>query len=302
MNKRQRRKKILDVYDHSSELSIYSRHYRTHVKRYVLEPMRDDLKKDITSRKLISRSQQASAKLISKQSGRLAGIAEVIWAVRKLGVTVRSHRADGKAIEHNTIVLTMHGNARTLLGVERTLVNTVQRMSGIATATAQLQNACPHPGPLIAATRKTIWGLLDKQAVVMGGGLSHRLSLQSGAMVKDNHIALLGEDTSLRNYFFSRRIQSWLEVDSLPQLKRYTEQGLAYDSIMLDNFSPQQIRKALQWLKRQHYYQDYIFEATGGITTESISAYSKTGVDVLSIGSITHSAVALDFSLEITNA
>lgn len=302
MNKRQRRKKILELYNHSSELSIYSRQYRVHVKRYVLEPMREDLKKDITSRKLISRRQQATAKLIAKQPGRLAGIAEVMWAARKLGIIVKTHRTDGKAIEHNTIVLTAHGSARALLGAERTLVNTVQRMSGIATATAQLLNSCPQPGPLIAATRKTIWGLLDKQAVVMGGGLSHRLSLRSGAMVKDNHISLLDDKRILKYYFFPRRVQSWLEVDSLQQLKRYMEEGLAYDSIMLDNFSPQQIRKAIQWLKRKHYYEDYLIEATGGITSESIAAYSKTGVDVLSVGSITHSAAALDFSLEITNA
>jgi nicotinate-nucleotide pyrophosphorylase (carboxylating) len=188
------------------------------------------------------------------------------------------------------------GSARTILAVERSALNALQRLSGIATYTHRTIVAVDKR-VVIAATRKTAWGGLDKRAVAHGGGLTHRLHLGDSVMVKDNHLVLLEHDTLQRARF--GRLHASLEVASLAALKRAVIHYPQFTILLLDNFSPERLRLAMHWLDQQKLRRRYIVEASGGISPDNLSQYAKTGVDILSLGALTHSAAALDLSLDI---
>jgi nicotinate-nucleotide pyrophosphorylase (carboxylating) len=197
------------------------------------------------------------------------------------------------------------GDARTMLSVERTLLNLLSHMSGIATTTRKLVEDIKKAGfkTKVACTRKTAPGLLyfDKKAVLVGGGDTHRLHLDDMILVKDNHIAVAGsvEDAIKKvgeKVSFSKKVE--VEVTSIDDALAAAKAGV--DIIMLDNFSPKQTEKTVKLLKKAGFLEKVLLEASGGITTENIAVFASTGVDIVSLGEITDSPRALDLSLEMT--
>jgi nicotinate-nucleotide pyrophosphorylase (carboxylating) len=221
-----------------------------------------------------------------------------------LGLEVEASVNDGKKVRPGEVLLKISGDARTLLTAERTVLNLLSRMSGIATATRnlveKLQKA--HVKTRVACTRKTAPGLLyfDKKAVMIGGGDTHRLHLDDMILIKDNHVALAGSvekavEKARKHASFSKKIE--VEVTKTEELLPAIRAGA--DIIMLDNFSPKQVQKAMTLLKKEKHYGKVMVEASGGITAENIMRFASTGVDVISLGEITQSPKALDLSLEV---
>ena len=260
---------------------------------------------DVTSAAVVPAGLTVEAAVVAKEAGVAAGIEVIVILAESLGLTVKSEVADGEQIKNGQLLLKISGNAQTILSAERTMLNLISRMSGIATATRRLAEKLRKANSTakIAATRKTAPGLgyFDKKAVLVGGGDPHRLRLDDMILVKDNHIAIAGsvEDAVKRakqNASFSKKIE--VEVTSVTDALKAAEAGA--DIIMLDNFSPKQIREAVKALKKAGFFGKVLLEVSGGITAENLLEYASTQVDIISMGELTHSVKALDISLEIT--
>jgi nicotinate-nucleotide pyrophosphorylase (carboxylating) len=259
---------------------------------------------DITTSLIVSDKCMAEAEVIAKESGVIAGIEEAKILLESTGLKVEALTADGESVKAKQTLLKIHGDARTTLAVERTLLNILSRMSGIATTTRFLVEKIKKAGlkTKVACTRKTAPGLLyfDKKAVLVGGGDTHRLHLDDMVLIKDNHIAIIGSvekavKKAKEGCSFSKKIE--VEVTSMEDALAAAKAGA--DIIMLDNFSPDQIKEAVKQLKKAGFLGKILLEASGGITTENILEYASTGVDIVSLGEITDSAKTLDISLEI---
>jgi nicotinate-nucleotide pyrophosphorylase (carboxylating) len=283
------------------------------VPRKILEEkltklLEDDIGQgDVTSDAVIPAECTAEAEVISKEDGVAAGIEEAAVFAEVFGLQVETEVADGEKIKNDQTLLTISGDARTILTIERTLLNLLSRMSGIATATEtvteKIQKA--HLKTRIAATRKSAPGLLffDKKAIIIGGGDTHRLHLDDLILIKDNHIAVAGSlenalKSAKKNASFSKKIE--VEVESTEDALRAAELGA--DIIMLDNFSPAEIKEAVVLLKKSGFEEKVLLEASGGITSENLLEFATAGVDIISLGELTHSVKALDISLEIVKA
>jgi len=260
---------------------------------------------DVTTAAVIPSGTKAKAEAIAKESGIVAGIEEAVILAESLGLKAEALLADGAALKKGQIIIRINGDARTILCAERTLLNLLSRMSGIATATSRLVEKLSKAGfnTRIAATRKTGLGLsyFDKKAVVVGGGDPHRLHLDDMVLIKDNHIAIAGSvENAVRRTkqtaSFSKKIE--VEVTRTEDVVVAADAGA--DIIMLDNFSPRQIKKAMKSLQNAGFLGKVLLEASGGINAENIVEYASTRVDVLSLGELTHSVKALDISLEIS--
>ena len=259
---------------------------------------------DITTTLIVQPESIAEAKVITKEAGVAAGIEEATILLESLGLKIETSVADGKNIEKRQVLMKIVGDTRTILSVERTLLNILSRMSGIATVTRKLTEKLRKAGlkTKVACTRKTAPGLLyfDKKAVWIGGGDTHRLHLDDMILIKDNHIAVAGNIANAVKKVkgkdsFSKKIE--VEVteveDVLTAAKAYVE------IIMLDNFSPKQIEKAVKLLKKEGFFGKVLLEASGGITEKNIIEFASTGVDIVSLGELTDSPRTLDISLEI---
>lgn len=262
---------------------------------------------DITTALVIPADSTAEAEVIAKESGVIAGMEEAKILLENLGLKVENLVSDGEKVKAKNILMRISGDTRTILSVERTLLNIVSRMSGIATTTRKLVEKIRKARlkTKVACTRKVAPGLLyfDKKAVLIGDGDTHRLHLDDMILIKDNHIAVVGSvektvKTVRKNASFSKKIE--VEVTKVKDVSSAARAGT--DIIMLDNFSTKQIEKTVKLLKKEHIYGKVLLEASGGITAENILAYASTGVDIVSLGEITDSAKALDISLEITRA
>jgi nicotinate-nucleotide pyrophosphorylase (carboxylating) len=260
---------------------------------------------DITTALLIPAGTIVEAEITSAESGVAAGIEEAGILLESLGLRTEALVVDGKRIRSKEALMKISGDARTVLSVERTLLNVLSRMSGIATATRRLIVKLQKAGAKtrVACTRKTAPGLLyfDKKAVLLGGGDPHRLHLDDMILIKDNHIAVAGGvadavHKAKERASFSKKIE--VEVTKIQDVLVAAEAGA--DVIMMDNFSPEQIKKALVLLRRKKPYGKVLLEASGGITAENILSFCLPGVDVVSLGEITGSPKTLDISLEIT--
>lgn len=261
---------------------------------------------DVTTALIVPADATAEAEVIAKEAGVIAGIEEAKILSKSLSLKVESSVVDGETVKPNSVLMRIHGDARTLLSVERTLLNIVSRMSSIATITRALTEKIRDAGhkARVACTRKVAPGLLyfDKKAVFVGGGDTHRFHLDDMILIKDNHIAVAGsiEDAikkARKGASFTKKIE--VEISKPQDVLRAAEAGA--DIIMLDNFAPNQIATAVDSLKKSRYYGKVLLEASGGITVENILKFASTGVDIISLGEITHSVKALDLSLEITN-
>ncbi len=260
---------------------------------------------DITADAIVPSGLTVEAEVVAKDDGVVAGIEEAAILAESLGLTVKTHVADGSEVKNKQVLMHISGDAKTVLSVERTLLNLLSRMSGIATATNGYAKLLKKTGSRarIAATRKSAPGLLyfDKKAVVLGGGDPHRLHLDDMVLIKDNHIAIVGSaleavKRAKANVSFSKKIE--VEVIKAADALKVAEAGA--DIVMLDNFSPSQVKEAVGLLKKSGFYGKVLLEVSGKVNSENLLQYAEADVDIISMGALTHSVKALDISLEIT--
>ncbi len=257
---------------------------------------------DLTSLFFIPATSISRARIFAKEPCVVAGVDVVRRIFQKLDAQLEFSilRQDGSAVEPGQGVIELSGLTRTILTGERVALNFIQRLSGVATLTAQFVEAVRNTGATILDTRKTTPGLraLEKAAVKAGGGRNHRMGLYDGVMVKDNH--LLARPDLQKAIFSLRRshpsVLIEVEADSVEQVREFVNlEGI--DVILLDNMSPDQLRASVA-LKRSGVK----FEASGGVSLATVRQIAKTGVDFISVGQLTHSARAMDFSLELVDA
>ncbi|HEX2207325.1 MAG TPA: carboxylating nicotinate-nucleotide diphosphorylase [Longimicrobium sp.] len=260
---------------------------------------------DFTTLWTVPAERRAEARIVAKASGVIAGsgvAAEVFRRVDpSLQVTVDA--ADGAAVEPGEVAMTIRGSARSILTAERTALNFMQRLSGVATVTRRYVQAVEGTGARVIDTRKTTPGMraLEKAAVVAGGGANHRLGLHDMVMIKDNHIAAAGGITAAvqavrrRN---DRGLRVEVETTHLDEVREALAAGV--DRIMFDNMNVPLMHEAVEVVRAHHPRPET--EASGGITLETIRVYAETGVDFISIGALTHSAPSLDLSLQLRAA
>ena len=263
---------------------------------------------DITTEALIDREETAEGRVVCKKNATIAGIEEALIALELVGCKATAATHDGDRAKAGSVILSARGPARALLNVERTLLNLLSHMSGVATATADLVSIANREsrGKIrIACTRKTLPGLryFEKRAVELGGGDAHRLRLDDAVLIKDNHLALAGSVTECvrkakKNVSFTKKIE--IEVTKSGQAVEAAQAGA--DIILLDNMTPEEAANSAALLISRGLRDQVLVELSGGITRENLASYAKTGVDVISVGAITHSASAIDMSLEIRSS
>ncbi|HUK85874.1 MAG TPA: carboxylating nicotinate-nucleotide diphosphorylase [Candidatus Acidoferrum sp.] len=258
---------------------------------------------DVTVQAIIPPNLIVKAVVLAKEEGLVAGTEEVTVLAEYLGLKVKAKVVDGERINDKQVLMEISGDAQTVLSVERTLLNLLSRMSGIATTTRRLTEKLEKTGfkARIAATRKSAPGLLyfDKKAVIIGSGDPHRLHLDDMILIKDNHLAIVGNienavTKARTNASFTKKIE--VEVVKADDAVKAAKAGA--DIVMLDNFSPKQVKEANDMLKKAGFC-NVLLEVSGGITGETLLEYAEANVDIISMGEITHSVKALDISLEI---
>jgi nicotinate-nucleotide pyrophosphorylase (carboxylating) len=254
---------------------------------------------DVTTEAIVPADTEVEAVIAARQPGVLAGLDAALLAFELVDPTLRIERRceDGARISRGEVVARIHGRARGVLGAERTALNLLSRMSGVATATRALADSIAGYKARIICTRKTTPGLrtLEKEAVRLGGGANHRFGLDDAMLIKDNHIALAG---GVRMALERARLHAGhlvkieLEVDTLDQLAEALAVGV--DAVLLDNMTPEMMRCAVAMVDGRA-----VTEASGRINLETAPAIAATGVDLISCGWITHSAPILDLGLDI---
>ncbi len=260
---------------------------------------------DVTASAVIPRNLVVTAQVIAKADGVISGLEEAAILAEYVGLKTKPHVTDGEEVSNKQVLITITGDAQTILAVERTLLNLLSRMSGIATKTRSLTQTLAEAKvkARIAATRKSAPGLLyfDKKAVICGCGDPHRLHLDDMVLIKDNHIAIVGTvETAVKrakaNASFAKKIE--VEVTNVGDALIAADAGA--DIVMLDNFSPQEAKEAGEVLRKAGF-ERVLLEVSGGITAENLLQYANAEVDIISMGELTHSVKALDISLEIVS-
>lgn len=259
---------------------------------------------DITTQSTVLEATRGRGKFLAKQEMIVAGleVAETVFTCLDADLQLEAFVYEGERVKANTEIARLDGPATTLLMGERLALNLMQRMSGIATLTSQYVAATEGTSARIVDTRKTMPGLrmIDKYAVLIGGGYNHRFGLDDGILIKDNHILLAGGiETAIKR---ARERAGHLhkievEVATFEQLNEAINFGA--DIIMLDNMKPTQVKEAVEIVRKSERGKYILLEASGGITLENVAEYAKAGVDLISIGAITHSAPAVDISFKI---
>ena len=254
---------------------------------------------DITTEAVVPADATVEAAIAARQPGGLAGLDAALLAFELLDPALRieRRRADGERISRGEAVAQISGRAWGVLAAERTALNLLSRMSGVATATRALADAIAGYKAKIVCTRKTTPGLrvLEKEAVRLGGGANHRFGLDDAMLIKDNHVALAGgvrQALERARRHAGHLVKIELEVDTLDQLAEALEVGV--DAVLLDNMIPETLRRAVAMVDGRA-----VTEASGRITLETVPAIAATGVDLISSGWITHSAPILDLGLDI---
>jgi len=256
---------------------------------------------DVTSAAVIP-DITSDAVIRAEQAGIIAGLDEAALLFFHFGVSVKHRIHDGNTVSKNDVLLSLSGDAKTILLIERTALNIIGRMSGIATQTRKMVNlvSTVNPHCRIAATRKTCPGsrILDKKAVAIGGGDPHRMNLSDGLLIKDNHLVLVPLDIAIaaakKNTLYKK-----IEVEAdTPETALLAAQAGA-DIIMLDNMSPDQITLTIGELKHEGLRERVIIELSGGIDESSLARYAVLDVDIISLGALTHSVKNLSVNLEI---
>ena len=274
-----------------------------HLHQIITNALHEDIGDgDHTTLSCIATAAKGKAVLKVKQAGILAGVAvaETIFKFQEPGCNIAIHIKDGEAVSAGDIAFELEGHVHTILQCERVVLNTMQRMSGIATLTRKYVDLVKDYPVKLLDTRKTTPGfrLLEKEAVRIGGGHNHRFALYDQILIKDNHIDYCGGiDQALdRAFAYVQKIKPELKIEvetrSLQEVELVLKNGKA-DRIMLDNFSPELLKKAVQLIDKK-----IETEASGGIHFDNIVEYAATGVDYLSIGALIHQAMSIDLSLK----
>lgn len=311
----ERRELIKKAYDRSAELTMTNSFYESRVHAFTVAMVEEDVRDrgDITTDSVLSELMpETKARLVAKASGICAGIEEVCWFFRRCGLKIGMVKQDGSRVEEEETMMEFSGSYRDLLKSERMGLNLVQRMSGIATLTNELVSKTGENGPRIAATRKTPWGSLDNKAVAVGGGLTHRLGLWDSILIKDNHLVVLQQNGFEENYIEESLARAWqhqnsrtveIEVENREEALRaaVTFETLGADSpgkipiILLDNFTPEALRSMIPEIHSVSS-RPILLEASGNIGPDNVAQYLETGVDIISMGWLTHSPKAFDIS------
>jgi nicotinate-nucleotide pyrophosphorylase (carboxylating) len=266
---------------------------------FVKRVLAEDLGKggDVTSRATIGEDARFTAEMNCRQAIVLAGLDIAAEFFRALDpkAEIEQLAKDGDRLVHGTVLMRLSGNARAMLTAERSALNTLQHLCGIATLTREYVDAIAGTGAVLIDTRKTIPGLrvLDKYAVRMGGAQNHRMRLDDGVLIKDNHVAVCGgvAEAVRRAKAANTGFQVQVEVDRIDQIEPALEAGA--DRLLLDNMDPAMLREAVRLVAGR-----VPLEASGGVTLETIRFIAETGVDFISLGRITQSAPAVDIGLD----
>ncbi|MFZ3217253.1 MAG: carboxylating nicotinate-nucleotide diphosphorylase [Candidatus Acidiferrales bacterium] len=285
----------------------------------LLEP--DLAPRDLTVAALGLKNRRACASVVAREPGVAAGLDEYSYLLRQRGIKVTLKKEDGGEFETGGVLLRAEGAEGKLLSLERVGLNLLQRLCGIATLTRRLQERARRqcPATRIVGTRKTPWGLLDKRAIHLGGGGTHRLGLGDAILIKNNHLALLApkEEQSaplaLERAWKFRRRAAFIEVEVRSEdgalaaaraFKRLRAEAPSANRdypclVMLDNMLPHDVRQIIVSLRREKVWGDTLVEASGGITELNVELYAATEVDAISLGALTHSPRALDLCQSI---
>lgn len=258
---------------------------------------------DITTQALFPKSVPAIGRVMAQGRGVLSGLAAARELARLGGLRSASRLSDGDPVRRGTVVLELSGDLRRILAVERTLLNFVMHLSGVASATARVVKAAQRrrPGFRIRATRKTLPGLrdLEKAAVVHGGGEPHRRDLSEAVLIKSNHLAAVPLEIAVRRARVRVRAPGRIQVEvrSLDEARRAVAAGAR--RLLIDNQSPGTVRRIVRTIRRVPGGARIEVEVSGGIDRDNVAAYARTGADAASLGCLTHSAVALPFHLVV---
>jgi len=270
--------------------------------RIILNALEEDAGQgDITAMAVIPEHHTSRARLVAKEGFVLAGIgyAERVFQLVDTTIKFRTLKKEGKPVRKGDIIATVSGNTRALLKAERTALNLLQRLSGIATLTDKFVTAVKGCPVKITDTRKTTPGfrIFEKYAVKAGGGTNHRFGLFDGVLIKDNHIEAvgsIGKAVKLARQNAHHLMKIEVEAGTLKQVKDTLNAGA--DVIMLDNMSPDNMKKAVKTIR--NFNNAVIIEASGNMTLDNIRKTAETGVDLISIGALTHSAPSADISMQ----
>lgn len=303
-----------------ASLTLANPAYRRRVSALLHALLEEDLGSgDLTARALEIGGKKAFAEVIAREDGVLAGLEECGLLLREHGIAADFVRRDGEMVRPGEAVLRAEGERGALLALERTGLNLLQRMSGIATASRRLQErvGASGAGARITGTRKTLWGLLDKRALHLGSGGTHRLGLSEAILIKNNHLALLAGSEeeaaplAVEKAWRLRGEAAFIEVEvrgaeaaraAAGAFRRMQEadSGGCPCLILLDNMTPEQTRESIALLRREGLWDAALLEASGGISESNAQAYADAGVDAISVGALTHSARALDLCQRIS--
>lgn len=273
------------------------------VTEFILEALKEDIGSgDHTSLSCIPAEAKGKAKLLVKDQGIISGVEISKEVFRLVDADLKTEYLikDGASVKKGDICFYVEGSSRSILQAERLVLNIMQRMSGIATHTAELNSLLAGTGTKLLDTRKTTpnFRYFEKLAVKHGGGVNHRFGLYDMILIKDNHIDYAGGISqaikAAKAYLQKNKLEIQIEVEArnLYEVEQILQEG-GIQRIMLDNFSPDEMKKAVQLINRQAET-----EASGGITRETIRTYAETGVDYISVGALTHSLKSLDLSLK----
>jgi nicotinate-nucleotide pyrophosphorylase (carboxylating) len=259
---------------------------------------------DLTTNALIKPDTLIKAKIVSREDGILSGVDLASSIFNEFSIKTVIEKFDGEHIFADDTVMEMEGDARTILSIERTVLNILMRMSGITTITRELVDIVGNVDNrvIIAGTRKTTPGLqiFEKEAIRLGGGDTHRFRLDDSVLIKDNHLAIVGSvrkavEKAKKYVSFTKKVE--IEVESIDDALEAVISGA--DIVMLDNMNPSEVTDVVNALINKNLREKILIEVSGGINPDNIAYYAETGVDVISTGYITHSARSLDMSLEI---
>ncbi len=259
---------------------------------------------DLTTNALITPNTMIKAQIISREKGMLSGVDLVCSIFQEFSITPQAKKFDGEIVKADDVVIEIEGDARTILSIERTVLNLIMRMSGIATITSRIIEDVRNynKNVIVAGTRKTTPGLhfFEKEAIRMGGGDTHRYRLDDCILIKDNHIKLVGNvktavEKAMAYSSFTKKVE--VEVESRKDALEAVITGA--DIVMLDNMNPDEVSNVLRALESKGLRDKILIEVSGGINPYNIGSYAETGADIISTGYITHSAKSMDMSLEI---
>ncbi|MCI4356393.1 MAG: carboxylating nicotinate-nucleotide diphosphorylase [Thermoplasmata archaeon] len=260
----------------------------------------DRWKDDVTTVAVVPASTRATGRVVAQASGVVSGLGVASAVAGVAGLSVQRLASDGDRVRRGTAVLVVRGRARAVLAAERTLLNFLMHLSGVATETTAARRAVGPRGPAVWATRKTIPGLrdLEKAAVEDGGGLPHRRDLSDALLVKGNHVALVPLRVAIdraRANSRGRRVQ--VEVRTLAEARSAIAAGA--NDLLIDNATAPQARRIIRQLRRDRPRSQLRVELSGGITPGNVRLYRRTGADAVSLGALTHSARALPFHMTV---